>query len=208
MAFANAHASTSVAPTLFDALTQSPTLQSSGRGANWARNIAVVLAGSFLLTLSAKFSIPFLPVPMTLQTMVVLCLGMALGPRLGTAAVLAYLAQGAAGLPVFAGTPEKGIGLAYMLQHTGGYLVGFVVAAFTVGLLAHRAWDRSMLKTIAAMVIGNAIIYAFGLLWLGSIIGFDKPVVALGMTPFLLGDLAKILIAAAVLPSLWKLLKP
>ena len=95
-----------------------------------------------------------------------------------------------------------------MLQHTGGYLVGFVVAAFVVGLLAQRRWDRSMLTTIAAMVVGNAIIYAFGLLWLGTLIGWDKPVIALGMTPFLLADLAKILIAAALLPTLWKFLKP
>jgi len=154
------------------------------------RNIVVVLVGSILLTLSAKLSLPFYPVPMTLQTLVVLCLGMALGPRLGAAAVLAYLAQGAMGLPVFAGTPEKGIGIAYMLGTTGGYLLGFVVAAFVVGKLAQRAWDRSMFTTIAAMLIGNAIIYLFGLLWLGSLVGWDKPVIAWGMTPFLLGDLA------------------
>ncbi len=204
MATANAHASSSVAPTLFDTLTP-PGLDVS---ASWVRKVAVVIVGSLLLTLSAKTSIPFLPVPMTLQTLVVLSLGMVLGPRLGAAAVLAYLAQGAFGLPVFAGTPEKGIGIAYMLQHTGGYLVGFVVAAFTVGLLAQRKWDRSMLTTIAAMLIGNAIIYAFGLMWLGTLMGWDKPIVALGMTPFLLGDLAKTLIAAALLPALWKVLKP
>ncbi len=204
MAIASVQASSSVAPTLFD------TLVPQGRdvSASWLRKVAVVIAGSLLLTLSAKASIPFLPVPMTLQTLVVLSLGMVLGPRLGAAAVLAYLAQGAIGLPVFAGTPEKGIGIAYMIQHTGGYLVGFVVAAFTVGLLAQRKWDRSMLTTIAAMLIGNAIIYAFGLLWLGALIGWDKPVVALGMTPFLLGDLAKTLIAAALLPTLWKVIKP
>ncbi len=204
MATANAHASSSVAPTLFDTLTP-PGLDVS---ASWVRKVAVVIVGSLLLTVSAKTSIPFLPVPMTLQTLVVLSLGMVLGPRLGAAAVLAYLAQGAFGLPVFAGTPEKGIGIAYMLQHTGGYLVGFVVAAFTVGLLAQRKWDRSMLTTIAAMLIGNAIIYAFGLMWLGTLMGWDKPIVALGMTPFLLGDLAKTLIAAALLPALWKVLKP
>jgi len=172
------------------------------------RNIVVVLVGSILLTLSAKLSLPFYPVPMTLQTLVVLCLGMALGPRLGAAAVLAYLAQGAMGLPVFAGTPEKGIGIAYMLGTTGGYLLGFVVAAFVVGKLAQRAWDRSMFTTIAAMLIGNAIIYLFGLLWLGSLVGWDKPVIAWGMTPFLLGDLAKTLIAAALLPAIWRFLKP
>lgn len=203
MAFARAQSSAHQADTLLDTLVPHTV---AGR-TSWARNTVAVVAGSLLLTLSAKLSIPFFPVPMTLQTLVVLCLGMVLGPRLGAAAVLAYLAQGAMGLPVFAGTPEKGIGIAYMLQHTGGYLLGFVVAAYTVGLLAKRRWDRSMFTTIAAMVIGNFIIYAFGLLWLGSLIGWDKPVLALGMTPYLLADLAKILVAAAVLPTLWKFLK-
>jgi biotin transport system substrate-specific component len=173
----------------------------------WLRNAAVIVAGSLLLTLSAKAAIPFYPVPLTFQTLVVLLLGMALGPKLGAAAVLAYLAQGAMGLPVFAGTPEKGIGLAYMLGTTGGYLVGFVVAAFVTGLLAERHWDRSVAMTVAAMLIGNGIIYACGLVWLGTVIGWDKPVLSFGMTPFLLGDLAKILIAAAILPALWKKLR-
>ena len=204
MAFARAQTPADSADTLFNSLVPQAL---EGRTA-WVRNTVVVLAGSLLLTIAAKVSVPFFPVPMTLTSLVVLCLGMALGPRLGAAAVLAYLAQGAMGLPVFAGTPEKGIGIAYMLQHTGGYLVGFVVAAFVVGLLAQRHWDRSMLTTIAAMVVGNVIIYAFGLLWLGTLIGWDKPVIALGMTPFLLADLAKILIAAALLPTLWKFLKP
>jgi len=204
MAFARAQTQAGSANTLLDILTP----ESLKGGASWVRGVTVVLVGSLLLTASAKLSIPFFPVPMTLQTLVVLCLGMVLGPRLGAAAVLAYLAQGAMGLPVFAGTPEKGIGIAYMLQHTGGYLIGFVVAAFVVGLLAQRRWDRSMVTTVAAMLIGNAIIYAFGLFWLGSLIGWDKPVIALGMTPYLLGDFAKILIAAALLPTLWKTLKP
>lgn len=173
----------------------------------WVRNMLVVLMGSACLTLSAKLSLPFFPVPLTLQTLVVLALGMLLGPRLGALTVIAYLAQGALGMPVFQGTPEKGIGLAYMMGPTGGYLVGFVVAAFVVGLLAKRHWDRSPLRTIGAMVIGNAVIYAFGLVWLGSLMGWDKPILAWGMQPFLLGDFVKILIAAAVLPALWKLEK-
>jgi len=204
MAFARTHITAGPANTLLDALTP----QDRDGSTAWTRNALIVLGASVLLTLSAKLSIPFFPVPMTLQTMVVLCLGMVLGPRLGAAAVVAYLAQGALGLPVFAGTPEKGVGIAYMMGPTGGYLLGFVVAAFVVGLLAQRQWDRSMPTTIAAMLIGNAVIYAFGLLWLGTLIGWDKPVLAFGMTPFLLGDLAKVLIAAALLPSLWKLLKP
>jgi len=203
MTTANADQSLNTASTL---LEQVLPAHQAGK-ATWLRNTLAVIAGSMLLTLSAKAAIPFFPVPMTLQTLVVLALGMALGPRLGAAAVIAYLAQGAVGLPVFAGTPEKGIGLAYMLGTTGGYLVGFVLAAFATGYLAERRWDRSVLTTIAAMVIGNAIIYACGLAWLGTIVGWDKPVLAWGMTPFLLGDLAKVLIAAAVLPTIWKMLK-
>lgn len=203
MTTANADQSLNSAAVLLDQLVPASNSDST----KWIRNIVAVVAGSMLLTLSAKASIPFYPVPMTLQTLVVLALGMVLGPRLGAAAVIAYLAQGAIGLPVFAGTPEKGIGLAYMLGTTGGYLVGFVVAAYATGLLAERRWDRSVVTTIAAMIIGNVIIYAFGIAWLGSIVGWDKPVLAWGMTPFLLGDLAKILIAAAVLPTLWKFFK-
>ncbi|NND92178.1 MAG: biotin transporter BioY [Granulosicoccus sp.] len=200
-----AHAESSLSPvgTLLDQLLPS---RQAGR-AVWVRNALAIIAGSVLLTLSAKASIPFYPVPLTFQTMVVLALGMVLGPRLGAAAVIAYLAQGALGIPVFAGTPEKGIGLAYMMGTTGGYLVGFVIAAFVTGLLAERHWDRSFMTTVAAMVIGNAIIYLCGLAWLGSLIGWDKPVLALGMTPFLLGDLAKILMVAAILPTLWKTVK-
>jgi biotin transport system substrate-specific component len=203
MGIANPAQSFGPSNTLFEQFLPAKVPQS----AVWTRNALAILAGSILLTMSAKLSIPFFPVPVTLQTLVVLCLGMVLGPRLGAAAVIAYLAQGAAGLPVFAGTPEKGIGLAYMLGTTGGYLVGFVVAAYTVGLLAERRWDRSKLTTIAAMIVGNAIIYAFGLVWLGSIVGWDKPILAWGMMPFLLGDLAKILIAAALLPAAWKFFK-
>ncbi len=203
MTTANADQSLNTASTLLEHLLPASQAGSS----TWARNLLAIIAGSMLLTLSAKASIPFFPVPMTLQTLVVLALGMVLGPRLGAAAVIAYLAQGAMGLPVFAGTPEKGIGLTYMLGTTGGYLLGFVFAAFATGYLAERQWDRSVLTTIAAMVIGNAIIYLFGLAWLGSLVGWDKPVLAWGMTPFLLGDLAKVLIAAAVLPLIWKKLK-
>ncbi|MEE9319753.1 MAG: biotin transporter BioY [Granulosicoccus sp.] len=170
----------------------------------WLRNASVVLVGSLLLTVSAKLSIPFFPVPMTLQTLVVLCLGMALGPVLGALTVIAYLVEGAIGLPVFAGTPEKGIGLAYMLGTTGGYLVGFVLAASVTGFLAQRRWDRNVLTTVAAMLIGNAVIYVCGLVWLGALVGWDKPVLAWGMTPFLLGDLAKVAIAAALMPWLWR----
>ncbi len=170
------------------------------------RNMILVVLGSIALWISAKISIPFQPVPLTMQTLVVLMIGMAFGSKLGIAAVLLYLAEGAAGLPVFSGTPEKGAGLAYMTGTTGGYLFGFVLAAGVVGYLAERGWDRSPVKTAAAMLIGNAVIYIPGLLWLGTIVGWDKPLLAWGLTPFLAGDAVKLVLAAVLMPALWKLL--
>jgi biotin transport system substrate-specific component len=170
------------------------------------RNVLLAVAGSLALWVSAKVQIPFFPVPLTLQTLVVLLIGMAYGWKLGAATVGLYLLQGAMGLPVFAGTPEKGIGLAYMMGPTGGFLLGFVLAAALVGYLAQRGWDRNIATTALAMLLGNAIIYVPGLLWLGSVVGWDKPVLQWGMTPFLLGDLAKLIVAALLMPSIWKLL--
>ena len=125
----------------------------------WLRLAVLALAGTALLTISAKIKVPMWPVEMTMQTFVVLGLGMAYGARLGAATVLLYLAQGAAMLPVFTGTPEKGIGLAYMMGPTGGYLLGFVAAAWLVGMLAERGWDRSVVKTAAAMLMGNILMH-------------------------------------------------
>jgi len=169
------------------------------------RKVLLVLAGTALLTLSAKVQVPFYPVPMTMQTFVVLIVGMAFGWRLGAATVLLYLAEGALGLPVFAGTPAKGIGLAYMAGPTGGYLLGFAVAAAAVGYLGQRGWHRSLLATLAAMVIGTALIHLFGYVWLAQLIGLEKAF-QFGVLPFLWGDVFKIALAAAVLPACWKFL--
>lgn len=169
------------------------------------RNLILAIVGSLALWVSAKLSIPFWPIPLTMQTLVVLVIGMAFGARLGAATVLLYLAEGAVGLPVFSGTPEKGIGLAYMMSTTGGYLVGFVLAAGAVGFLAERGWDRSPVKTALAMLLGNILIYMTGLLWLGTIVGWDKPVLAWGLTPFLAGDAVKIAAAAVLMPLVWRL---
>jgi len=168
------------------------------------RGLLLAVGGSLLLWASAKVHVPFYPVPMTMQTLVVLAIGMAYGWRLGAATVILYLAEGAMGLPVFSGTPEKGIGVAYMLGGTGGYLLGFILAAATTGWLAERGWDRNVITTALAMLVGNALIYAPGLLWLGTLFGWDKPVLAWGMTPFLLGDLVKLVLAAALMPIVWK----
>ncbi len=142
--------------------------------------------------------------PVTLQTLVVLLIGFTYGPKLAGATVGLYLAQGTMGLPVFAGTLEKGIGIAYMMGPTGGYLLGFLVAAVACGYLAQKGWDRRWSTMIIGMIIGNLIIYALGLAWLGSVLGWDKPILAWGMTPFLLGDAVKIAIAAALMPAVWK----
>ena len=146
--------------------------------------LLLAVMGSLALWLSAKIQVPFYPVPITMQTFVVLVVGMAFGWRLGATTVLLYLAEGALGLPVFAGTPERGIGLAYMVGPTGGYLLGFLVAATAVGWLGQRGWDRRIATTLAAMALGTAIIYVPGLIWLGTAIGWDKPVLELGLWPF------------------------
>lgn len=187
-------------------LTHSTLADALWRGENkLLRNLILMVAGSVVLWVSAKIQVPFYPVPMTMQTFAVLVIGMAYGWRLGGVTVLLYLAEGAAGLPVFSGTPEKGIGLAYLLGPTGGYLLGFALAATVVGWLAERGWDRNVVTTAAAMGIGNAVIYVPGLLWLGTLVGWDKPVLAWGLTPFLLGDLTKLALAALLLPAAWKI---
>lgn len=171
------------------------------------RNILLVVAGSVLLIVSAKIKIPFYPVPLSMQTFVVLMIGMAYGWKLGTATILLYLMEGAFGLPVFSGTPERGIGIAYMVGPTGGYLLGFLFAAALVGWLAERGWGHKFMSTFGAMFLGNLLIYTFGLLWLGSVIGWDKPVIAYGLIPFVLGDLLKIVVATLLLPLAWGKLK-
>ncbi len=169
------------------------------------RNITLAVLGSLALWLSAKVQIPFYPVPLTLQTMVVLGLGAAMGWRLASATVTLYIAQGAAGLPVFAGTPEKGIGLAYIAGPTGGYLIGFVFAAMLVGYLVRFGASKNVFKTFAIMLLGTAVIYLPGVTWLTTFIGIEKAV-QFGLTPFLYGDVLKAALAAGIFPAIWMLL--
>ena len=157
--------------------------------------------GSLILWASAKISVPFWPVPMTLQTGAVALLAAAYGWRLGSATVVLYLLEGALGIPVFEGTPAKGIGLAYMIGTTGGYLIGFAVAAAVVGWLVEKGFDRNPVKLFGAMVLGDAFIFALGILWLGTVIGWDKPVLQYGLYPFILGDLVKLALAAALVSA-------
>jgi len=168
------------------------------------RQVLLVLAGVALLTIAAKIRVPMWPVPITMQTFAVLVIGAAYGPRLGVATLLAYLALGAAGLAVFTG---EGAGLAYMMGPTGGYLLGFAVAAGVMGWLASRGWDRTVAGMAGALLIGNAVIYAFGLPWMAHLFAAERGmawVMQWGMTNFLLGDALKLALAALVLPLAWR----
>ena len=167
------------------------------------RHALLVAVGSVLLTLSAKIQIPFWPVPMTMQTYVVLVLGMAYGTRLGVATVLFYLVQAAVGLPVLAGTPERGIGLAYMLGPTGGYLVGFVAAAALAGELAARGWDRTFGRTLIAMALAHLVIFVPGVTWLAASVGWERAF-AVGVVPFVGATVAKTLLGVVTLPLAWR----
>lgn len=166
--------------------------------------LALIAGGSLLLALSAQVAIPlpFSPVPITGQTLAVLLIGVSYGSRRGALCLLAYLSEGIAGLPVLAGGHA---GLAYMLGPTGGYLAGFVVAAFVAGFLAERGWDRRWGTSFLAMLIGNAAIYLLALAWLGRFVGADR-VIALGLVPFIPGDLVKLVLGTLLLPIGWKLL--
>ena len=167
------------------------------------RAAAMIGLGSLLLTASAKAAVPMWPVPMTMQTFVVLLIGLAYGRWLALATIGAYLLQGALGLPVFSGTPERGLGVAYMMGPTGGFLVGFLVAGGLLGWLAERGWDRSLPWLGAALVIGTVVPFLPGLAWLATLIGWDKAV-ALGLTPFLAGAVVKLALAAACLTAAWR----
>ena len=161
----------------------------------------LTFAGSTLIALCAQVSVPFYPVPVTMQTFAVFLIGLTYGWRLGGITVALYLVEGAIGLPVFAG--GKG-GLIVLMGPTAGYLYGFFLAAVACGWFAERGFDRSYFKLIVPLLAGNVLLYTSGLIWLGNFIGWDKPVLDLGMYPFILGDLLKIAMAAVLLPTVWK----
>ena len=163
-------------------------------------DVALVGLGSLVLALSARISLPMWPVPITAQTFAVVMLGAFLGSRRATVAVLAYLAEGAMGLPVFA---NGGFGAWYMMGPSGGYLLGFVGAAWLTGYLVERGWDKRMGTLFLAMTAGHLVIYAFGFSWLASFVGIEKAWLA-GMMPFLPGDLVKVLLATALIPAIRK----
>ena len=179
---------------------QSPasTLTSATHAQQPLRFAAILILGSSLLWASAKVQVPFWPVPITLQTYVVLTLGALFGWRLGAATLAAYLAEGALGLPVFAGTPANGIGIAYMAGPTGGYLAGYFVASLLVGMLLNGSEKPGLLRTAVALVVGELVILTFGCTWRAVHFGW-KDALTLGFGPFLIGDAAKLLLATGTI---------
>jgi biotin transport system substrate-specific component len=164
----------------------------------------IALMGSIILAISSKIKIPFYPVPMTMQTLVVLMIGVGFGWKLGVATVALYLFEGIIGLPVFSGSPEKGVGLVYFTGPTMGYLLGFLIAAYVSGKFIY---DNNIIKTFLKLSIATSLIYVFGMLWLGTLFGWDKPIFKLGAQPFLLAELFKILIATLMINQIKKIKK-
>ena len=166
------------------------------------RYALLALAGSVLITICTQISLPLFPVPMTLQTFAVFLIGLTYGWRLGGITVSLYLLEGAIGLPVFSG--GKG-GMIVFMGPTAGYLVGFLLAATACGWFAERGFDRSYFRLFLSLIVGNILIYTPGLFWLGTLIGWDKPVLEYGLFPFIGGDLLKIAMAVLLLPTVWKI---
>ena len=164
----------------------------------------VALIGSIILAISSKIKIPFYPVPMTMQTLVILIIGIGFGWKLGIATVVLYLFEGRSGLPVFSGSPEKGVGLVYFTGPTMGYLLGFLVAVYFSGKFIY---DNNLIKTFLKLSFATSFIYILGMIWLGSLIGWEKPIFQLGAQPFLLAELFKILIVTLSINQIKKIKK-
>jgi len=162
----------------------------------------LIFLGTMALTISAKLKIPFYPVPMTMQTFVVLFLGLAFGYKIGLATVSIYLLEGIIGIPVFSNSPEKGVGLVYFTGPTMGYLIGFLVAVFFSGYLNLK---NNIFIIFSKLIFSVSTIYLFGILWLGTLIGWDKPIIELGVAPFLLAELFKICLLTILTKKIIKL---
>ena len=164
----------------------------------------ITIVGSILITISAKVKIPFYPVPMTMQTFTILLIGITLGYKIGLATVTLYLFEGIIGLPVFASSPEKGIGIVYFIGPTMGYLIGFLIAVYFAGSFKY---DKGIINTFLKLIFSVSFIYILGLIWLGTLIGWDKPVFKFGAQPFLLAELFKILLLTILTSNLVKIKK-
>jgi len=168
------------------------------------KSLVVVVLGSIALTISAKIKIPFYPVPMTMQTFVVLFLGISLGYKIALATIGLYLIEGIAGFPVFSNSPEKGVGLVYFTGPTMGYLIGFLSACY---LASKIKVNDNFFVVLLKLIIATSTIYILGLIWLGTLIGWDKPIFALGAKPFLLAEILKIMILALLTKQIIKIKK-
>ena len=161
-----------------------------------------IVIGSIVLTISSKIKIPFYPVPMTMQTFVVLFLGIAFGSKIALATISLYLLEGILGMPVFSNSPEKGVGLVYFTGPTMGYLIGFLFAAFLSGYIN---LNTKLYLVLFKLILSVSVIYILGMLWLGILIGWDKPIFELGAKPFLLAELFKILILSLLAKKIIKI---
>ena len=168
------------------------------------KGMFIVLIGTVILAISSKIKIPFYPVPMTMQTLVVLMIGIGFGWKLGVATIVLSLFEGIIGLPVFSGTPEKGVGLVYFTGPTMGYLIGFLVTAFFAGKFSY---NNNLIMNFLKLTFATSFIYFLGMLWLGGLIGWDKPIFKLGAQPFLLAELFKILLATFAIKQIKKIRK-
>tara|TARA_B100000902_G_C26925840_1_gene723952 strand:+ start:116 stop:667 length:552 start_codon:yes stop_codon:yes gene_type:complete len=165
------------------------------------KSLLIILLGSIALTISAKIKIPFYPVPMTMQTLVVMFLGLSFGYKIGLAAVGLYLFEGIIGLPVFSNSPEKGVGLIYFTGPTMGYLIGFLSACYLASFINSK---DNLLKIFIKLIISVSTIYLLGVFWLGTLIGWEKPIYSLGVAPFLLAELFKILLLTLIAKKIIK----
>ena len=168
------------------------------------KSLVVIFLGSILLAISAKIKIPFYPVPMTMQTFVVLFLGISFGYKIALATVGLYLFEGIIGLPVFSNSPEKGVGLVYFMGPTMGYLIGFLSASF---LASFVKLNDNYLFIFAKLVLSVSTIYILGISWLGTLIGWDKPIIELGVMPFLLAEIFKISLLTILTKKIFKFRK-
>jgi biotin transport system substrate-specific component len=174
----------------------------------WIQRMVLVAVGIAFLIIAAKIKLilPFSPVPVTLGTFAVLTIGTTYGQRLGLMTIFGYLLIGMLGFDVFANSSAEANGLTYMLGGTGGYLIGYCFAVMALGFIAKLDWDRNIFKLGAALVFANILIYAPGLLWLGQLYGWDQPIIAWVLTPFIIGDLLKLALTASLIPLIWKLI--
>ena len=187
---------------MFDSIIKFMELTKNISQTKLVKSLLAIILGSIALTISAKIKIPFYPVPMTMQTFVVLFLGVSLGYKIGLASVGLYLLEGIAGLPVFSNSPEKGVGLIYFIGPTMGYLIGFLSASYLASKINS---NDNFLLVLAKLTVATSTIYLLGLLWLGTLIGWDKPIFALGAKPFLLAETLKIVLLALITKKIIKI---